>query len=407
MGSLIIAVISLLGLLLLLVFLGLLFLLLFFLLLGLLLLGLLSSLSIALLLLLVSGIIFLRGLLGLGLLLSGRCLATHFRDNLFDSSALRVVTEEKLPGLGSVVGHAAELVKLTLLLEVSLLLAEGAELPLLFVDVTVHDDTLCACHNAVIASCNCRGGHLSNGKGDSLTLSGDKGNLVADLDVAFITEDTGEHELGAIADSVDGGVLDYNTLVADKENFEGHNNAAEIFFVVVLLEVPLSILDVVHRHHGLVLFEGTGAHTTQLLHMSTATEEVANMDTKRTHISASLTADPEDAHVALVVVLNQLSLVDSPNTKLLLDGGDKRRPLEARALKGVERFLKLLDLVEALMELDDGNVLFTSGLLCLDKPCCVVNADNEAASDLRVKGARVASLVDLEDFLDPGDNLVR
>ena len=141
--------------------------------------------------------------------------------------------------------------------------------------------------------------------------------------------------------------------------------------------------------------------------MSTAPNQVADVDTEGTDVCASLAAYPEDAHVALVIVLDQLSLVDGPNTELLLDGRDERGPLEARTLERVKSFLKLLDLIEALMQLDNSNVLFTSGLLSFDESGSVVNADDKAASDLRVKGTRVASLVDLEDFLDPGDNLMR
>lgn len=59
------------------------------------------------------------------------------------------------------------------------------------------------------------------------------------------------------------------------------------------------------------------------------------------------------------------------------------------------------------MELDDSDVLFSGGLLGLNEPGRVVDAHNEATSDLRIKGTRVAGLVDLEDFLDPGDDLVR
>ena len=84
------------------------------------------------------------------------------------------------------------------------------------------------------------------------------------------------------------------------------------------------------------------------------------MHTEGSHVGASLTADPEDAHVAVLVVLDQLRLVDGTNTELLLDGGDQGRTLEACTLEGVESLLELLDLVNALMELDDGNVLFTS-----------------------------------------------
>ena len=75
-----------------------------------------------------------------------------------------------------------------------------------------------------------------------------------------------------------------------------------------------------HGHHRLVFLEGTATNTTQLLHVSTASKQVANVHTESTHISASFAADPKDAHITLIVILNELSLVDSSDSELFLDG---------------------------------------------------------------------------------------
>lgn len=58
------------------------------------------------------------------------------------------------------------------------------------------------------------------------------------------------------------------------------------------------------------------------------------------------------------------------------------------------------------MELDYSDVLLARRLLGLDKSRSVVEAHDEASCDLGVEGARVASLIDVEDFFNPGDNLV-
>jgi hypothetical protein len=58
------------------------------------------------------------------------------------------------------------------------------------------------------------------------------------------------------------------------------------------------------------------------------------------------------------------------------------------------------------MELEDTDVFFTGGLLRLDEARGVLDADDEAASDLGIEGAGMAGLLDLEDLLDPGDDLV-
>ena len=59
------------------------------------------------------------------------------------------------------------------------------------------------------------------------------------------------------------------------------------------------------------------------------------------------------------------------------------------------------------MKLDNGDVLFTCGLLGLDQASCIVDADNEAASDLWVEGAAVARLAHLENLFGPGHDFVR
>ena len=58
------------------------------------------------------------------------------------------------------------------------------------------------------------------------------------------------------------------------------------------------------------------------------------------------------------------------------------------------------------MELDNSNVLFTSGLLGLDKSCGVVDASDKAASNLWIEGTTMPGLFNLQDSLDPSDDLV-
>ena len=111
------------------------------------------------------------------------------------------------------------------------------------------------------------------------------------------------------------------------------------------------------------------------------------MDAKSTHICSSFTADPENSHIAILVILDQLRLIDRPDSQLLLHGRDQGWPLETGSLERVQGFFKLLDLVERLMKLDHGNVLFTSGLLGFDQTRSIVDADDETASDFGVESA--------------------
>jgi len=407
-GSLVIgffAVGLLLGLLFLLVLLVFLVLLFLLVLLGLLLVVLLGLLDWGLFLLL--GLFLGVGSLGLSGLDGGELLLdSELVSDSLDGSGLVGLSEEKLPCLGGSVVDSAELVELAGGLEGLLLLGEGSELPLALIDVAFHDDTLCLGDDTVIAGGNGRGGHLSDGNSDGLTLGGDEHDLLADLDAGLVAEHSGEHELGTVADSVNRGVLHDDSLVLNEQDLKGHDDAAEISLAAVLLEVPLGVLDVVHGDHGVVLLEGTGSHSAELLHVSAASEDVADMHAKGSHVGTSFAAEPEDTHIALHIVIEELALIDGSHTELLLDGGNQRGSLEDGAGKLEEGLFNLLDLLNVLMELDDSDVLFTCGLLGLDEAGSVVDAGDEATGDLGVEGAGVTGLVDLENALDPCNDLV-
>ena len=108
------------------------------------------------------------------------------------------------------------------------------------------------------------------------------------------------------------------------------------------------------------------------------------MNAEGSHVGSSFAAYPEDAHVSCLIILNKLDLIDRPDTKLLLDSGDERRALEAGTSERVQSFLNLLDLVNTLMELEDGNVLLSGRLLSLDQPCGIIDAHNEATCHLGI-----------------------
>lgn len=141
--------------------------------------------------------------------------------------------------------------------------------------------------------------------------------------------------------------------------------------------------------------------------MGSHSEQISNMTTESSHIGSSLTVDPENTHVSLLIVLDKFTLVDGSHSQFLLDGRDEWRSLEARSSQSLEGSLQLLDIVETAMELDYSDVLFTGALLGFDESGCVVDANNKASCDLWIQGTRVASFLNLEDLLDPCHNLVR
>ncbi len=91
------------------------------------------------------------------------------------------------------------------------------------------------------------------------------------------------------------------------------------------------------------------------------------MNAHSTNVGTCLAGNPEYTHVTLFVVLNKARFVDGSHTELLLYGGDQWGSLEKSTGESINRLLKLLDFVELCVELDDCNVLFTSGLLSLNE----------------------------------------
>ena len=191
----------------------------------------------------------------------------------------------------------------------------------------------------MVASSDGRSCHLGDGQSDSFTLCRDEDDLLANFNIGLVAQDSGQHKLSSVAHCINRGVLHDNSLVAGEQDLEGHDHAPQIAFIVVLVVVPLGIFDIVHCHHRLVLFERATANTPKLLHVGTAAKQVANMDTEGSYIGTSFAADPEDAHVPVLVVFDQLCLVDSPDSELLLDSGDQGRSLEAGPFERVQSLL--------------------------------------------------------------------
>jgi hypothetical protein len=209
-----------------------------------------------------------------------------------------------------------------------------------------------------------------------------------------VAEETRNHQLGTVADGVDSAVLDDNTLVAGEQGLERADNLAEVRLVAVVIVNPLGIHHIVQSDHTLALVHGSGANTAKLLHVGTNTEEETKVDTEGTDVGTSLTADPEDTEVALVVELVVLALVDGTDTELTLDGGDKRGTLEERTGQGLQSADELrLATGDLVVETDHTHILLTGTLLRLDQTGGTVDTDDQTSSDLGIKGTTVTSLL--------------
>ena len=164
--------------------------------------------------------------------------------------------------------------------------------------------------------------HLGNSKSDSLTLSGDKDNLGSHFDVGFVTKDARQHKLCTVANGIDRSVFHDNSWISGKQNLKRHDDSSQVVLLSVLLEVPLSILNIVQSDHAAIFFQSTRSVSAEFLHVGAAAEQVSNVDAHGSNVGTSLAAHPEDAHVSFFVEFKQLSLIDCSNSKLFLDGRD-------------------------------------------------------------------------------------
>ena len=133
-----------------------------------------------------------------------------------------------LPRAGGLFVGTAKLVELSLRDEGLLLLGARSETPTSGIGVAFHDDALDLGNDAVIAGGKLRDAHLGDTDGNGLSLGGHEDDLLVDGDVGVVAQKTGDHELGAVADGVDGAILDDNPLKAGQEHLERFDDASEI-----------------------------------------------------------------------------------------------------------------------------------------------------------------------------------
>lgn len=235
--------------------------------------------------------------------------------------------------------------------------------------------------------------HLGNAEGDRLTLGGHEDNLLVDLDASLVAEETGNHELRTVADRIDSGILNDDSLVPSEERLQWADDAAEVGLVAVIVQSPLSVHDIVESDDTVVLTHGTRAHTAELLHVSTNAQQKTKMNTECSDVGTSLAANPEDTKVALVVEFEELELVNSSHTELTLDGRDQWGALEESTSQGLHGASKLGLRLDLVVKAEHADVLLSGTLLGLDETGGAVNADNQASGDLRIEGTRVSGLL--------------
>jgi hypothetical protein len=135
---------------------------------------------------------------------------------------------------------------------------------------------------------------LRVGKGNGLTLGGHEDNLLMDFNALLESQQTRQHELSTVADSVDRAVLNNNAFVAHEQTLKRGDDPAQVGLVTVVVHNPLRIEYIVQGDEVLSLIHGSTPHTAQLLHVGADTEQKTEMYAKGTNVGSGLAADPED-----------------------------------------------------------------------------------------------------------------
>lgn len=115
----------------------------------------------------------------------------------------------------------------------------------------------------------------------------------------------------------------------------------------------------------------------------------------------------EKKPTSVVVELDQLALVDSPDTELSLHGGDQGGSLEESTSQGLESTRKLgLAAGNLVVEANNSNIFLSGTLLGLDETSSAVNANNQTTRNLGVERSTVAGLLASQNTFYPSDNFV-
>lgn len=208
------------------------------------------------------------------------------------------------------------------------------------------------------------------------------------------TKETRNHELRTIANGVDSAVLDDDTLVGREKALQRADDLPQVRLVTLVVIQPLRIHNVVQSDHAAVLIHGSTAHTSEFLHVRTNAKQKTKVDTQSPNVGSRFAADPENTKVSVIVEFEKLALVNGPDTKLALDGGDQRRPLEKCTSQGFQSASELgLAAGNLVMETDNANVFLSCTLLRLNQTSRTVDTDDQASCDLGVQSSTVASLL--------------
>nr|PNR30199.1 hypothetical protein PHYPA_026515 [Physcomitrium patens] len=279
--------------------------------------------------------------------------------------------------------------------------------PLPRVRVPLHHHPLHLRHHAVIARRHHCRRHLSDAQRYRLALRRHQHHLLAHLDPLLVPQQPGNHQLRPVADGIHCAVLHHAPLVARQQNLQRHDHPPQVALVLVVVVHPLRVQHVVHRHQVVFLAQNPRPNPTQLLHVTSHSQQQPQVHAQRSNVRPRLARHPEHHQVPLRIILQQLALVDCPNAQLPLHRRDQRRSLKQRARQRLNCLRHLRHRLHRRVQPRHAHVLLSGALLRLHQPSRPVHAHDQAARHLGIQRPTVPGLVHPQHAPNPCHHLVR
>uniref|UniRef100_A0A2P2KIV7 Uncharacterized protein n=1 Tax=Rhizophora mucronata TaxID=61149 RepID=A0A2P2KIV7_RHIMU len=257
----------------------------------------------------------------------------------------------------------------------------------------------------IACSHNCSG-HLCNTQSNCLTFSSHQHNFLSNLNIILKPQQSRNHQLGPITNCIDSRILHNQPLIASQKHLQWHNCSPQVTLILKIVINPLSIQHIMHSHHIIFLPQNSRPHPPQFLHMPTNPKNQSQMYTHSPHISPCLTRNPKDNQVPIWIILQQLTLINGPNSKVPFNRRNNGRPLKHCPSKCFECSCHFCYISHFTVQSRHTNILFSGTLLRFNKASSPINANNQVTCYFRIQSATVARFLDPENPLNPGHHLV-
>jgi len=100
--------------------------------------------------------------------------------------------------------------------------------------------------------------------------------------------------------------------------------------------------------------------------MPSSPDQEPEVNTQGPDISPCFTTDPENTKIPFLIIFDQFTLINGPDTELTLHCGDQGWTLKEGPCESFNGPIELFGIINCGMEAYHSDIFFTSRLLCLD-----------------------------------------